>query len=75
MQSTGLNPQQTFLFVNNHSSNANGTNPQSSVPRSFQDIDKQVGTCEDSSFVFSGFERFFSRCYRQMTEQQRNDEQ
>ena len=45
------------------------------MPRAFESIDKQVGTCEDSSFVFGGFERFFARCLREMKEKQRSEEQ
>ena len=48
---------------------------QASVPRSFESIDKQVGSADDSSFVFGGFERFYARCLREMKEQQRSEEQ
>ena len=74
MQGTGLNSSQTFLYVNNHRANAQGSSLQSNVPRSFQDVDKQIGTAEDSSFVFGGFERFYARCLREMKDQQRNEE-
>ena len=47
---------------------------QASVPRSFESIDKQVGTAEDSSFVFGGFERFYAKCLREMRESQRAEE-
>ena len=75
MQGTGLSNQQMFLYVNHHRLGQGNAAPQPNVPRSFESIDKQVGTAEDTSFIFGGFERFYSRCLREMKEQQRSEEQ
>ena len=75
MQATGLCRDQTFLYVNNHKALAAGTQHISNVPQSFQNIDKQVGSAEDTSFIFGGFERFYGKCVRAMKEQQRSVEQ
>ena len=74
MQGTGLSNQQMFLYVNHHRLGGNMPPSNTSVPRSFESIDKQVGSAEDTSFVFGGFERFYSRCLREMKEQQRSEE-
>ena len=75
MQQTKMRPQQTFLFVNHHNKGTSAAVPDPSIPKSFRDIDKAVGTVEDSSFCVSGFERYFSKLLRELNEQQKADEE
>ena len=66
MKGTGLSNQQMFLYVNHHRLGQGTVAPNTNVPRSFESIDKQVGSAEDTSFIFGGFERFYARCFREM---------
>ena len=38
------------------------------VPKSFREIDKAIGTAEDSTFCVQGFERYFSKLLRELNE-------
>ena len=48
--------------------------PNVRIPKSFDGTDKQVGTAEDSSFVFSAFERYLGKLLKVMSENQKNEE-
>ena len=74
MQQSGVTFNQTFLFVNQHNKESSGAMQDSSIPKSFRDVDQVVGTAEDSSFCVQGFERFFSKLLKELNEQKRADE-
>ena len=74
MQQSQINLQQTFLFVNQHNKGAGQMPSDAQVPKSFRDIDKAIGTAEDSTFCVQGFERYFSKLLRELNEQKKADE-
>ena len=50
MQQAQISQKQTFLFVNHHNKGASGAVPDVNIPKSFREIDKAIGTAEDSTF-------------------------
>ena len=50
MSQAEISQKQTFLFVNHHNKGTGGAVPDVNIPKSFREIDKAIGTAEDSTF-------------------------
>ena len=74
MTQMNMRPQQAFLFVNHHNKAGARQLPDADLPKQFADIDKVVGSAEDSGFVVSGFEKYFAKLLKEVNERQKADE-
>ena len=67
-----LQPKFCMLYVN-HINGGNNVKAVS-LPKGLEQLDNCQGSAEESSFVYSGFEKYLIKLLRLIGEQNRNDE-
>ena len=69
----GFHPKNCMIYINHH--NLQGGNiPNTTLPKSFDQLTRHDGTAEDSAGIFQGFEKYLNRVLKLMTEQQKEEE-
>ena len=67
-----LQPKFCMLYVNHVNAGNNAQHVQ--LPKGLEQLDNVQGSAEDSSFIYSGFEKYLIKLLRLIGEQNKNDE-
>ena len=67
-----LQPKFCMLYVN-HVNGGSNVKPVN-LPKGLEQLDNCQGSAEESSFVYSGFEKYLIKLLRLIGEQNKNDE-
>ena len=62
-----MNPKNCMIYINHHNLNG-GSFPEVNLPKSFNNLVQHVGTAEDSSGIFQGFEKYLTKLLKVMSD-------